>query len=62
MISQWLNYFMTNVLYISAASTGTMMGVVRVWDAINDPLVGTLIDRHKFKTATSCIRTLANWP
>lgn len=49
MISQWLNYFMTNVLYISAGSTGAMMGVVRVWDAINDPLVGTLIDRHKFK-------------
>lgn len=49
MISQWLNYFMTNVLYISAGSTGTVMGIVRVWDAINDPLVGTLIDRHKFK-------------
>lgn len=49
MISQWLNYFMTNVLYISAGSTGIVMGIVRVWDAINDPLVGTLIDRHKFK-------------
>lgn len=49
MIGQWLNYFMTNVLYISAGSTGTVMGIVRVWDAINDPLVGTLIDRHKFK-------------
>lgn len=49
MISQWLNYFMTNVLYISAGNTGVVMGIVRVWDAINDPLVGTLIDRHKFK-------------
>lgn len=49
MIGQWLNYFMTNVLYISAGSTGTVMGIVRVWDAFNDPLVGTLIDRHKFK-------------
>lgn len=49
MVSQWLNYFMTNVLFISSGKTGTVMGVVRVWDAVNDPVVGTLIDRHKFK-------------
>ena len=49
MISQWLNYFMTEVLHISAGSTGTMMGFIRIWDAVNDPIVGTLIDRHKFK-------------
>ena len=49
MVSQWLNYFMTNVLHISAGKTGSVMGVVRVWDAVNDPIVGTLIDRHKFK-------------
>ena len=38
MVSQWLNYFMTNVLFISSGKTGTVMGVVRVWDAVNDPL------------------------
>lgn len=50
MIAQWLNYFMTNVLYIKAGSTGVVMSIVRAWDALNDPLVGTLIDRHKFKS------------
>lgn len=49
MVAQWLNYFMTNVLFITAGRTGTVTGIVRVWDAFNDPLVGTLIDRHQFK-------------
>ena len=49
LISQWLNYFMTNILFISPGKTGIFMGIVRTCDALNDPLIGTLIDRHKFK-------------
>ena len=25
------------------------MGITRIWDAINDPLMGVLIDRRRFK-------------
>lgn len=41
----FLVYFYTDVFGISAKSAGTMMLVTRIWDAINDPLVGYLSDR-----------------
>ena len=34
---------------IPAEKTGLITGVSTLWDAINDPLVGTLIDARKFK-------------
>ena len=41
----FLMYFYTDVFGISARSAGTMLLVTRIWDAINDPLVGYLADR-----------------
>lgn len=43
----FLMYFYTDVFGISARSAGTMLLVTRIWDAINDPLVGYLADRTK---------------
>ena len=43
----FLMYFYTDVFGISAKSAGTMLLVTRIWDAINDPLVGYLADRTK---------------
>ena len=43
----FLIYFYTDVFGISAKSAGTMLLVTRIWDAINDPLVGYLADRTK---------------
>ena len=40
---------MNTVLNIPAEKTGLITGVSTLWDAINDPLVGTLIDARKFK-------------
>ena len=42
-------YFYTDVIGISAASVGTLFLVARIWDAINDPLMGILADRTKSK-------------
>ncbi len=46
-VSQWLFYFCTDVLKISAKKVGFLTGFTRIWDALNDPIVGTLIDRRK---------------
>jgi len=44
-----LDYFFNTVLSIDPSKVGRFMGVSRIWDAINDPIVGTYIDRHRFK-------------
>lgn len=48
-VSQWLFYFCTDVLKISAQKVGFITGFSRIWDALNDPIVGTIIDRRKCK-------------
>lgn len=48
-ISQRLFVFLNTVLNIPAEKTGLITGISTLWDAINDPLVGTLIDARKFK-------------
>jgi GPH family glycoside/pentoside/hexuronide:cation symporter len=38
-------FFYTDVFGISAAVVGTMFLVSRIWDAVNDPMIGALADR-----------------
>jgi len=38
-------YFYTDVFGLSAAAVGTMFLVTRIWDAVNDPLMGMVADR-----------------
>ncbi|MFA0523558.1 MFS transporter [Vibrio sp. 10N.222.52.C3] len=45
MASMFLLAYYTDVLGISAAAAGTLFLVARLWDAINDPIMGTLCDR-----------------
>jgi GPH family glycoside/pentoside/hexuronide:cation symporter len=41
----YLSYFYTDVFGIPAAALGTMMLVTRIWDAVNDPIMGMIADR-----------------
>lgn len=45
-VSTYLLFFYTNVFGLAPADAATMFLVVRIIDAINDPIVGTLIDKH----------------
>lgn len=45
-ISTYLLFFYTNVYGLPAVDVATMFLIVRLIDAINDPIVGTFIDKH----------------
>lgn len=44
-ISLHLLFYYTDVFGISAAAAGTMILVSRIWDGVNDPLMGMIADR-----------------
>ena len=48
-ISGWLFYYLEHILRISSRVVGNITAVSRAWDAVNDPLIGGLVDKHKFK-------------
>ena len=41
----FLNYFWTDVVLMPAGVVGTFMMLCKLWDAINDPIIGAYIDR-----------------
>ncbi len=45
MITAYLLFFYTDVFGITAAAAGTMILVSRLWDGINDPMMGMIADR-----------------
>ncbi len=41
----FLLYFYTDVFGLPAATVGTLFLITRIWDAFNDPIMGTIADR-----------------
>lgn len=49
MINTYLLIFYTDVLTISAAAISIIMIIARIWDAVNDPMMGMICDRTHTK-------------
>ena len=47
MIASYLLYFYTDVFLLPMAAVPVLMGAARIWDTVNDPIMGILIDRTK---------------
>lgn len=48
-ISTGLYFYFQNVICLPAMALGWIFTIARVWDAINDPMMGTIVDRTKSK-------------
>ncbi len=46
-VLMFLMFFYTDVFGISAAFAGTLFLITRIWDAVNDPMMGAIADRTK---------------
>ena len=46
-VVSFLMIFYTDVFGVSMAAVATLMLVSRIWDAVNDPVIGSLSDRTK---------------
>lgn len=49
LVSSYLAFFMTDIALIPATAVSVLFLVCRVWDAINDPMIGSLADRTNTK-------------
>ena len=48
-VSTGLYFYFQNVIFVPAMALGIIMAIGRVWDAINDPIMGTIVDRTHSK-------------
>ena len=48
-IGSALAYYFQFTLLIPAVAVSTIMAIARVWDAINDPIMGTIVDKTRSK-------------
>lgn len=47
--ASFFTYFMTDIAMFPAIVVSVLLIVMKVWDGVNDPIVGSYIDKHSFK-------------
>lgn len=45
----YLMFFYTDIFGISGTAAGILLFVARIWDAVNDPMMGVIVDKTKTK-------------
>ncbi len=45
MVNMYLAYFYTDVFGLSAAAVATLLLIAKIWDGVNDPMMGALMDK-----------------
>ena len=58
-VATGLYFYFQNVICLPAMALGWIFALARVWDAINDPMMGTIVDRTR--TKWSCWAICGAW-
>lgn len=53
LFNSFLNNYLTNVLLIAPFYVGVVAFCARIWDGINDPMMGTIVDNTHTRAANS---------
>lgn len=48
-VNTGLYFYFQSVIFLPAIAIGIFMAIARVWDAINDPMMGTIVDKTRTK-------------
>lgn len=48
-VTAGLYYYFQNVICLPAVALGWIFAIARIWDAINDPMMGSIVDRTRTK-------------
>ncbi len=46
-VATGLYYYFQNVICLPAIALGWIFAIARVWDAVNDPIMGTIVDKTR---------------
>lgn len=47
--ASFFQYFLTDIAMFPAHIVAVLLIIMKVWDGINDPIIGSIVDRHRFK-------------
>lgn len=53
MISTYLTIYLTDTVGLAPLFVGNLFLVARVWDAVNDPMMGFIVDKTRTKWGSS---------
>ncbi|MBQ4645315.1 MAG: MFS transporter [Clostridia bacterium] len=47
--ASFFQYFLTDIAQFPTSIVAVLLILMKVWDGINDPIIGSIVDRHRFK-------------
>lgn len=47
--ASFFNYFLTDIAQFPAAVVAVLLMIMKIWDGVNDPIIGSIVDRRRFK-------------
>ncbi len=47
--ASFFQYFLTDIAQFPAHIVGVLLILMKIWDGVNDPIIGSIVDRHRFK-------------